>query len=79
MADRGTAAAKHGANIVLHHLGSSTEEQALVVQHTIQQLGRKCLLVSGDIAIPVTAKDVSVPELMIGEELTGPVRSSHPP
>lgn len=63
-----TAAANHGAHIVLHYLGDpKTTEDALIVQKQIERVDsngeekdrRKCVLVAGDISQEETAKKVS--------------------
>jgi hypothetical protein len=54
-----TAASRHGADVVLHHLGESTLEDTQAVKQVIESNGRKAILVAGDIGDPETAKSVS--------------------
>jgi hypothetical protein len=54
-----SASARNGANIVLHHLGVSTRVEAEEVQKEIQRLGRRCVLVEGDISEVATSESVS--------------------
>lgn len=56
--DESVAAARHGAHVVVHHLGDSTRKDAEEAREAIVALQRECLLVSGDIAREETAKKV---------------------
>lgn len=53
------AASRHGADVVLHHLGESTLEDTEAVKQKIEANGRKAILVAGDIGDPATATTVS--------------------
>lgn len=55
------AASRHGADVVLHHLGESTLEDTQAVKREIESNGRKAILVAGDIGDPATATKVSSP------------------
>ncbi|KAI5451206.1 L-rhamnose-1-dehydrogenase [Naganishia albida] len=49
------AASRHGADVVLHHLGNSTLKDTEAVKKKIEANGRKAILVAGDIGDPATA------------------------
>lgn len=53
------AAARNGANVLIHHLGNSTRDDASQVATSCQGLGAKVVLVEGDISAPDTADKVS--------------------
>lgn len=50
--------AAHGADIVIHHLGPSTQNDAQSLQEEIQKMGRQAVLVDGDISDPATAEKI---------------------
>ncbi|GFZ46648.1 L-rhamnose-1-dehydrogenase, partial [Saitozyma sp. JCM 24511] len=49
------ACARNGADIVLHHLGAATRAEAEAVRQEIEDLGRRCVLVEGDISEVATS------------------------
>jgi L-rhamnose 1-dehydrogenase len=49
------AAAKNGANLVLHHLGEATAADVAEVQDRVHEAGGKTVAVGGDISSPATA------------------------
>ena len=51
-------AAAHGADVVIHHLGESTNAAADALVQEIEALGQRAVTVSGDIADPETATRV---------------------
>lgn len=52
-------AAAHGAHVVVHHLNSeSSRMDAEAVKAEVEKLGRRAVLVEGDIADPRTATEV---------------------
>lgn len=53
------AASRHGADVVLHHLGENTLKDTEAVKQSIESNGRKAILVAGDIGDPSTAEKVS--------------------
>ena len=53
-------AAKHGANVVCHYLGDEvTTREAESLRKEIEALGRKAVIVPGDIAKQTTSQEVS--------------------
>ena len=52
-------AAAHGADLVIHHLGESTLAEAETLRAEIIGLGRRAVLVAGDISEAATADRVS--------------------
>lgn len=53
-------AAKHGANVVCHYLGDEvTTREAESLKKEIETLGRKAVIVPGDIAKQSTSQEVS--------------------
>jgi L-rhamnose 1-dehydrogenase len=53
-----TAAAKNGANLVLHHLGGPTANEAKEVEEAVKAAGAKVAVVEGDIAQQETSTKV---------------------
>jgi L-rhamnose 1-dehydrogenase len=53
-------AARNGANLILHHLGDSTQADIQDVERACRDLGAKTVIVPGDIANQETASAVSV-------------------
>lgn len=53
------ACARNGADVVLHHLGAATRAEAEAVRHEIEGMGRRCVLVEGDISEVATSDAVS--------------------
>ncbi|KAJ9094704.1 hypothetical protein QFC21_005861 [Naganishia friedmannii] len=49
------AASRHGADVVLHHLGESTLKDIEQVKKAVEENGRRAILVAGDIGNPTTA------------------------
>ncbi|KAG7531595.1 hypothetical protein FFLO_04254 [Filobasidium floriforme] len=44
------AAANHGADLVLHHLGKETERDVMKVREAVEAAGRRAITVAGDIS-----------------------------
>lgn len=57
--DSGVGAARNGANLILHHLGESTQSDIQEVEKACRDLGAKTVIVPGDIASQETASAVS--------------------
>lgn len=55
-----SGAARNGANLILHHLGESTQSDINEVEKACKALGAKTVVVPGDIAEQETASAVSV-------------------
>jgi L-rhamnose 1-dehydrogenase len=53
------AASRHGADVVLHHLGESTLKDIEQVKQAVEGNGRRAILVAGDIGDPTTATTAS--------------------
>jgi hypothetical protein len=53
-----TEAAKQGGHIVLHYLGAGELSDAQDVAKQVEAMGRKIVLVPGDISLPQTAEKV---------------------
>ena len=53
------AAAKNGANVVLHHLGGPTIKEMSQVVSELEKIGGKHVVVEGDISDPEVSKLVS--------------------
>ncbi|KAJ9115836.1 hypothetical protein QFC22_004978 [Naganishia vaughanmartiniae] len=52
------AASRHGADVVLHHLGESTLKDIEQVKQAVEGNGRRAILVAGDIGDPTTATTI---------------------
>ena len=59
------AAARNGANVVIHHLGAPTDAEAISLQEELTKLGAKSLVVEGDISDPATSAMVSLAKLAL--------------
>lgn len=53
------AAARHGADLVLHHLGPQTQKDVDKVKAEVEAAGRRAILVPGDISDVKTSAKVS--------------------
>ena len=53
------AAARNGANVVLHHLGGPTIKEMTALVSELKELGAKHVVVEGDISVPEVSKLVS--------------------
>jgi len=53
------AAAKNGAQLVLHHLGAPTSSEMKEVEDKVKEIGGKVVVVEGDISETSTASLVS--------------------
>jgi hypothetical protein len=58
-ANRTIGAARNGANLILHHLGESTQLDIEEVEKACKDQGAKTVIVAGDIANQETAVAVS--------------------
>lgn len=54
-----SAAANHGADLVLHHLGKETERDVMKVREAVEAAGRRAITVAGDISQVRTSASVS--------------------
>lgn len=58
--DKRVAAAKNGANLLLHHLGTPTAKEMKVVEAEVKKIGAKVKVVEGDISENSTSTSVSL-------------------